>query len=144
MTYNPWSDAAGHPNLLVASLRLPDGHSWWLPADDAIVLDDRLGQAGRRSALAHELIHRERGDEHCEDRTLDARRERRVTTEAARRLVTLDALADALLWSLQEDELADELWIDVETAQARLASLSPGEKDYIEARLDAQNWGNTA
>lgn len=132
MTYNPWRHAMELEGLLIAHLRLPDGRSWWMPADDAIVLDDRLNQAERRAALAHELVHRERGDEHCDDATLDARRERRVTREAACRLIDLHRLADALAWSQDEYEVADELWVDVPTARGRIDCLSDSEKQYIE------------
>lgn len=139
--YQPWLHAARFPRLLVARLRLPRGSSWWLPADQAVVLDDRLGQAESRCRLAHELVHVERQDEYLEDQALDARREARVQQVAARRLIGHDDLVDALRWTNREAELADELWVDVPTVVARLAGLSDAEKNDIEQRLWAPDEG---
>ncbi len=60
---------------------------------------------------------------------------------AARRLIPHEALIDALRWSLDEHELAEELWVDVATVLARLAGLTEQEKADIDKRLWAQEWG---
>lgn len=68
--------------------------------DRAILIDRRLSPAERMAALAHELVHLERGGG-CHQRgapaplAIDVRKEeRRVDDEVARRLVPLDDLAE--------------------------------------------------
>jgi len=141
VTYDPWAVAGGISSLLIARLQLPKGRSWWLPAEDAIVLDSRLDQAGRRSALAHELIHRERQDTACLCDVTHAKQESRVCSEAARRLISVEALADALLWSGDDYEIAEELWVDLETVRTRINDLTDPEKEDIYQRLWARDEG---
>lgn len=62
--------------------------------------------------------------------------ERAVQREASRRLITINALIDALRWSRDEYELAEELWTDVDTVRTRLANLSAAERRFIDAELD--------
>lgn len=142
MTYNPWQTLAGQPHIELLVTRLPAGRAWWLPDVQGIVLDDRLGQAERRSALAHELAHVEAGDTCCDvgpdGPRLARRQERRTDDRAARRLITLDELADALVWCLGPDELAEHLHVDERTVRARIRSLTDDEKGSIERRLAAR------
>lgn len=99
-----------------------------------ITLDHQLLQAERRSTLTHELVHLERGPVPA---GYTVREERAVEVEAARRLITLEQLADAMLWAYDEHELADELWVDVPTVRTRLASLTDAEGRDLNRRLDA-------
>jgi hypothetical protein len=101
----------------------------------AIAIAKDLTQAQRRSALAHELVHAERGDTACCSDWHAGKQERRVEGTAARRLISSERLVDALLWADDERELADVLWVDVEMVRARLAGLSESEKRDIEERL---------
>ncbi len=98
-----------------------------------IVLAPDLTQAERRSTLTHELVHLERGPV---PPALRAREERAVDAEAACRLITLEQLADALVWSFDDHELAEELWVDVATVRARLAALGEEETALLNKRLD--------
>ena len=41
----------------------------------------------------------------------------------------------ALAWAHNLDEAADELWVDVETLEVRLAHLHPSERHYLRRRL---------
>lgn len=91
-----------------------------------------MTQAERRSALAHEIAHLVSGPAivgHVD------RDERRVTAQAARWLIPLDCLVDAMLWANDDYELADELWVDVYTVRARLAYLTPLESAELERRM---------
>ena len=54
---------------------------------------------------------------------------------AARRLIPLDALADALRWARDLTELADELWVDEPTVRCRLDTLDPVEVADLHAAL---------
>lgn len=100
-----------------------------------IALASDLTQAQRRSTLAHELVHAERGDVACCSGWHEGKQERRVERTAARRLISVDALVDALLWADDERELAEVLWVDVDTVRARLDGLTAVEKQTIEQRL---------
>lgn len=142
MTYNPWDTLAAQPHIEVVVTRLPAGRAWWLPDVQGIALDDRLTQAERRCALEHELQHAAAGDTCCrigpDGGRQERRQERRTDDRASRRLITLDDLADALLWCLDCDELAEHLHVDARTVRARIQSLTPPEKDYIERRIAAR------
>lgn len=101
--WRPWKDLAGRPDIDFALVDLPPGAPRAIHAsigDVHVVLIDRaLPPAERLAALAHELVHHERGGSgHCEDmpgllRPVVAREERRVDQIAACRLVPFDELA---------------------------------------------------
>lgn len=99
-----------------------------------IWLDARLTQAEKRSTLAHELGHLERGSL-C-DPAAETAEEKAVEEWAARRLIDVHALARALQWSRHVDEVAEELWVDEHLVRARLRSLTDAEQDLILAALD--------
>ncbi len=58
---------------------------------------------------------------------------------AARRLVSLDALVDAVRWCGTESlsELAEVLWVDVTAVRARLAALTALERRVVAAAVEA-------
>lgn len=120
---------------------LPDGLLGYtdLP-QGVIVLDRQLTQVERRCTVTHELEHVHRGPVPADPR-LAAREERVVDQLAARRLVTLGELIDALLVADNEHDVADELWVDVPTLRTRIARLALHEQQAIDARLaDADRW----
>lgn len=115
--------------------RLPVGvFAWTDHASRRIVMDAGLLQAERRSTLAHELEHVARGPLPA-DPVLAAREEIACEEAAARRLIPLEALLDALRWSSDVCELADELWVDVQLARVRLERLHPSERAWLAERL---------
>ena len=142
MTYSPWQTLRRLPHLTLVVTRLPRGAAWWLPGEEAIVLDDRLDQVGRRCALEHELQHALAGDlALCtgpDAPRLARRQEQAAANRAARALLDLDDLADALTWALCPEEVADCLHVDVATVRTRVRDLSGNEKDYIDRRLILQ------
>lgn len=99
-----------------------------------ITLDKGLLQAERRSTLAHELEHVARGPAPA-DPVLSAREEAIIDRIVARRLIRMEALADALAWAHNHHEAADELWVDEATLRARLRTLADSERDYLRDRL---------
>lgn len=99
-----------------------------------VTLAHGLTQAERRCTIAHETQHILRGPVGA---GVVAREERLVDREAARLLIPLEALAEALLWSYDEYEVAEELWVDVATVRARLANLTSDEQRQLNERLDA-------
>ena len=132
--WHPWQVARA-ALIDVRREKLEVAGAWDPDQPDIIWLDQDLGQAGRRSTLTHELIHRQRGDEAGCTPWHDRHQERRVDFEAARQLIPLDAFVDALLWGQDEHELADELWVDVATVRARIEGLSTNEFRLIDERL---------
>ena len=100
-----------------------DGHT--------ITLHPLLTQAERRSTLAHELVHLERGQP---PDWAWPREEIIVEEIAARRLVDLDDLADAIVWhdGHAHDGMAEDLWVDRAILLARIGSLDDEERAHIE------------
>ena len=110
-------------------------------AAGVIVLARHLTQVERRCTLTHELEHVHRGPVPA-DPCLRDREETIVDGIAARRLVSLKELIEALLLSHNEHDVADELWVDIPTLRARIAGLAEKERAAIEERLHASEyWG---
>ena len=97
-----------------------DGHS-------TIWMDPRQRQAKRRCTLAHELAHIELG--HTDGCT--PREDVAADRLAARRLIDMHRLLDALRWAEDLREVADELWVDEPTLMARLDALTDDERAQI-------------
>jgi hypothetical protein len=133
--YSPWRHLGRLDHVQLTFDLLPGQDGCWRPADAEVVLDRRLTQAERRSTLAHELVHAEHNDEPCACPVAGAKQERRADETAARRLITLDQLADALAWTSDGHQLADELWVDVATVHCRLATLTEAERMYVSQRI---------
>lgn len=138
--YHPWRHLARLAHITVRWTRddaeLDGALGWYYVDANEIVMDDRQTQAERRSTLAHELVHAERRDEPCGSLILDARQELLVSKMAARRLIPIRALGEALAWSADQDEVADELWVDVSTLKTRLEHLRPAERAYLKRRIE--------
>ena len=100
-----------------------------------LVMRPGMLQRQRRSAIAHEVVHVERGPVPDDDR-LAAREEAAVSSEAARRLISVHALGEALAWARSEHELAEELHVDIQTVRVRLSRLHPSERHYLRRRLE--------
>lgn len=134
-TWHPWRALRSRTHLHVHVEDLERGQLGQLDFnDDTIRLACDQTQAQRRSTLTHELVHDERGPV-PDDPRLAAREELAVELESARRLITLEELVVGILWSQDEVELAEELWVDVATVRARLAGLTDEEKRYVEDRV---------
>lgn len=140
MRYSPWRHLRSLPHIdlrFTDDDQLLDGaHAWYYHRLRAIVMDSRLTQVERRSAIAHELGHVIRGDLPCGSDILDARQEDVVEQWAARKLIELPALADALKWSDDPEEVADALWVTRDLLLARMGHLHPSERAYLRRVLD--------
>jgi Zn-dependent peptidase ImmA (M78 family) len=125
---DPFELLTQHPDLSLCFARLPRGERGrWYPALHCIVIDERLTQAQRRCTLMHELVHRMRGDTHTPDETAMSRQEKNCHQMVARMLIPFSSLQAAMQWGRHPQELADELWVDVETLNARILGLSEAE-----------------
>ena len=137
--YSPWRHLRSLPEIdlhWTDDDQLLDGaHAWYYDRLRAIVMDKRLTQVERRSVIAHELGHAIRGDLPCGSDRLDWRQEAVVDQWAARKLIELPALVDALKWSDDPAEVADALWVTVDLLEVRIAHLHPSERSVLRAAL---------
>lgn len=133
--YHPWRALRAFAQVELTWAPLPVGILALTDGASRIWMDPRQRQAKRRSTLAHELAHIDLG--HTSGCT--AREDAAADQLAARRLITLDALADALAWSRSPEEAAEELWVDVATLRTRLEHLHPSERGHVRARLAARD-----
>lgn len=103
-----------------------------------ITLDATLAGRDERCVLTHELVHAERGPF---PRWMRSREECIVSQIAARRLIDLTDLGEALAWSLNPVTVADELDVDLPTLRARLTALDAGERAYLTDRTEHHRLG---
>lgn len=129
MAYDPWGEvpAGWSVNFVVMPVR---GACRW--SRKSILLDIRLSRIEERCTLAHELVHAERGPF---PRWLTTWEESIVDAKAARRLIPLDALGEALAWSLHPAVAAEELDVDPPTLDALLRDLAAAEVEALRRRL---------
>ena len=138
MGWNPWRHIGRHyPNITVITDQELPGQVWGQQLGDRIWLCRKLNQVRRRCTLAHEIVHLERGNVPTDPRG-HLREERTVDRIAARRLIGIEQLIEALRWTRDPAELADALWVDVPTLKARMDSLDPIEVAQLENALDGQ------
>lgn len=93
-----------------------------------------MTQAERRATLLHELEHLNEGPA---VRGFERDDEMQTRERAARWLIPLKDLADALVWANDDLEVADVLWVDIHTVQTRLTTLTVEETAELNRRLDA-------
>jgi hypothetical protein len=136
--YDPWRDLGQRAYLSVEFVNEPTGRRGRI-CGNTIMIDQHQLQAERRSTIAHELVHDERRI-FPTDPVLRAREEALVECTAARRLIALPDLVDALrsCASRFAHELADHLWVDRPMLEARMSDLDPVEVAELEYHLEDQ------
>lgn len=136
MTIDPYAVLASMPHLTLEVRRLPDDEMGrWVPQRQTILLDDRLDQAERRCTLVHEIVHHLSGDHDLSNPAYTEFQERMCRERTARLLITLTALADAMLWSDHASEIAEQLWVDEATLWDRMETLTTEEQQYLTAAV---------
>ncbi len=125
---HPWRQARADTALVIEWSEHMPADLLAASAGNVVWMNRRQGQAERRVSLTHELIHRERG-ETCG--SVSAAEEEQVRRLTARRLISLERLADAMAWTTDTWELAETLWVDTDTVQARLEHLHPAEVHHL-------------
>lgn len=144
--WNPWRElrAAGD-DLVFKQVPLPSGTAWWVPRRRTILMQPGLLQVKRRCTLAHELGHRALGHSgqcvYGDSTRMGARNELAADHWAARKLITIEALADVLVWTDDRDEAADELWVTRRLLDVRLEQIHPGERLRVAQALRASATG---
>lgn len=134
--WHPWRHAAEHyPDVIISCHRELPEQMWGLTNFSLrkVWICKRLRQVHRRCTLTHELIHLERGPVPPH---LQADEERIVDELAARRLIELPDLIEALRWTQDPTELAEGLWVDRSTLKTRMNTLDPVEVANIEHALE--------
>jgi hypothetical protein len=135
--WNPWRALARRPDVTVVYGDPGEGNVGLVDLDARVItLCPSLLQDERRSTLAHELIHLERGTP-CGPGDAE---EREVARLAAARIITLPDLVEAVKWSDDLEEQAGELWVDEETVRVRLGHLTARERETL-ARARASREG---
>lgn len=131
MTTHPWRTLRSLPQITLA---WHDGGPRGRFIHDTLTLSLRRGmnQAERRSTVRHELEHFRRGHVWACWRE---REELACEKAAARDLIDLYALGEALAWSQDMEDVADELWVDAELLRIRCRYLHPAERAYLKQRL---------
>jgi len=133
---DPWTVLReDHPELVL--VRAPIGaRGRYYNGRKGIVVRDDLLIVQERAALWHEIVHARRGDQPCSGRDL-ARMELSCRRDAAKLAISIEALADALLWSDCEYQQADELKTIVEYVRIRKdpRNLHPSERGFLKRRL---------
>jgi hypothetical protein len=124
--FHPWRALRGM-DLTVEKRDEPGLLGSWCERTRTLRYGTTLNQAERRCTAAHEGIHAERGDTQCH---------LSVHREAARRLISVEALAEAALFHGDDlPALAEALWVDEDTLTTRINSLHPAERGYLRRRL---------
>ena len=139
--YDPWHDLATNwPELVLRVAPLP-GRLLGEVRYPVITLRAGTSAAQRRCTLAHEIVHLERGLSDCGP--WSHREEALVHAQATRRLIRLTELAAALRAAGGDGDpgrLAQALDVDRQTAALRIALLTPGEQQWLRARLPEDSW----
>lgn len=124
--FHPWR-ALRELTHIHLSWKSEDGMLGETDGRSVIVMNPDQSQRQRRCTLAHELAHIELG--HIDGAT--DREEADAREHAARRLIPLDRLMDALRWADNLEEVADELWVDHQTLIDRLDTLTDDERQAL-------------
>lgn len=135
--WHPWKRAReNHPDVVIDCTRELPGDLAGLTDGRTIWLCRTLSQVQRRCVLTHELVHLERGIVPVES-ALHEREETIVDEIAARRLISLESLIDALRWTRGRPnrEAAWELWTDIDTLTTRVQTLTDCERRIIDEAL---------
>lgn len=137
--WHPWRHLAdNHPEIIVSTRHELPGTMMGYRRGNRIWLCRTLNQAERRSTLTHELQHLWRGPVPRDSHHATMREEQIVSALAARQLIPLAKLVDALRWTRDEYELADELWVDAPTVRCRIQCLDPIETAELEHHLNGE------
>ncbi|WP_248582559.1 ImmA/IrrE family metallo-endopeptidase [Nocardioides sp. InS609-2] len=133
VTYDPGRDAAErYPDWVIRHRPLSHGIPEVLCRRRRVILiASHQDWASKRSSLAHAVAHLDLGHCHETARFFNRQHEVEANQMAARRLISLPALADALCWTRDYHEIAGELDVDVELLKVRETHLHATERGYL-------------
>lgn len=129
MEWDPWTDA-GEQGLIVSCSPLVRGGRYF-PDLHLVVLGWPLSESQRRTVLSHELAHHHLGHRPQDEWQAHRRQEVRADRWAAVRLVTVEALARAVIGASDWSEVAEELEVDPALLELRVRDMSEGDRAEV-------------
>lgn len=130
---HPWREVGAMPDVRVIFAELPPGLLGLCDHDKRTIwLTTGMSQRQRRAVLKHELVHLKRGRVFSH---FVKQEERAVEVATAHALIPLPSLIDALRWTQDVHELADELWAPADLIVVRMNHLHPAESRRIRQEL---------
>lgn len=140
--YDPGADiAARYPRWVVRHRHLRGVPEVLCRQRRVILLEQSLGPAERRCALAHAIAHLDLDHEVAMDRRAETLEEQAADDLAARRLLPLQRFVDAGVWSLSPTEAAHELDVTEPFLLLRWDGLSSQQLAWIRERDHTREWG---
>lgn len=138
-TWSPWRYLRQHhPDIEIVEYELHDLDDKLLGCTDhytnTIYLDSHLTCHERRATVGHECGHLKL--DACVNGIWVPAPEWKVDRWAARRLIPVEALGRAMLWSQHIPEIAEELFVDEKTVRDRMRYLTDAEQDTLMALGD--------
>jgi hypothetical protein len=139
LTYDPAADAAErYPDWVVAVADLgglvPEVLCW---VRQVILLDIAERPEVQRSSLAHAVAHLDLGHAQTLPGFFENREEAQADSLAARRLISIEAFAEAVLWAQDRPSIAAALGVYLEMLEARERDLSRAERRRLRRRCSA-------
>lgn len=133
---DPWDDLRCRVDVTLHIVDLPPGLRGLCDVrTKTIWIAKGMRQRQRRAVLRHELVHLDRGEVFSNAHFRD-REEAAVEQETARMMISLHALCDALRWTRDAYQLADELHVPVDLVALRMATMyHPRERAAVRAVL---------
>lgn len=136
--HHPWRAFSALTDWTLIIGDLPHGqHGEACYRSRTVTLRSDLLQVERRVTICHEVRHIMRGPTPVEP-VMRAREEAVVQEETARLLIDMHALGEAMAWSEDPHEIADELQVTVECLWTRMETLQFRERAYLHRRLENQ------
>ena len=137
-TYSPWEELASLPHIELRREPIAGGRlGEYVHHLSLIRLDPTMPRRQARSVLCHELRHHEYSDQHTFCDQVNRWQEIRADAEAARLLIDVRDLADALLVHQQHlPAVAIALRVSIDMLEVRLKRLHPSERHLITRRLE--------
>lgn len=132
-TYSPWGDLASRPHLELVWDHMGEGLlGLYDHLRQRITLDPRMPRRQIRSVLAHELVHAEQADHQTECQRVNLRQEQMADRKAARRLVDIRDLGDAMVACDNHlSAMAVELRVSDALLRVRRDHLNQTERLYL-------------
>lgn len=91
--------------------------------------------AERRCSLAHAICHLDLEHLPSEAGTFERRQEAEADQLAARRLIPIEVLVDAVCWTTDPSEACAEMNVDMDMLRCRAEHLHPAERGLIKNAL---------
>ena len=136
LSYDPGADAAArYPDWVIRHRQLGGIPEVLCRRRKVILINNAHTWPAKRSSLAHAVAHLDLGHATTASAYFEKREERDADQLAARRLITLDALAEVLCWTRDYGEIAEELLVDVFMLKVRERHLHVAERHYLRRQV---------